>query len=116
IAHLRLRTHIVVQERIKNYTSDFANWPHDGRQMPFRSVTIKTTTTPDFTPDPISGADAFWQMVNGQHLKFQLECVDASNKPVQFSAPLIFISHNVVSPLNVAALKNIRDAYRASQQ
>lgn len=73
------------------------------REMPLRSVTIKTRITPNLNDPqnspaiPGSGQEAFWPMIklpDGQDVDFQFKMLgeDWEGKAVEFTSPLIFVS------------------------
>jgi hypothetical protein len=107
IAYLFQRKFILVREPVKMYSN---------RDLPFKSLEIRTRFTPDIV-DPASDAqsalfglsdEAFWVRVpkSGQNedYQFHLVGIDWAGKPVEFTQPLIFISENV--DLKVAAPPN----------
>jgi hypothetical protein len=91
-AHLRSREFVIVRQQ---------EMPYGGyRGVPFRSVTIATSTTPDLVPAAesviVAGTGAAWIRVKDQagqavDLEFQLTAVDRRGRPLSTSRPLAFI-------------------------
>ena len=95
IAYLYQRIFILVREPSRNYSH---------RDIPFRTVTLKTRATPDLV-DP-SGSDvggygqaAFWpRVVAGQNIvdfHFLMSATDWEGRVIEFTAPLIFVDKNI---------------------
>ncbi len=114
-AYLRQRMYIVIREPLKTY--DLV--PNQGREMPFSSVRITTTVTPNID-DPAnpasqvySGQTAFWVRVHGEDFMFHLVGTDHGGNTTEFTAPLIFcdntIAHNGGSTQPLA--KYVKPAY-----
>lgn len=97
VALLRQYTYIVVREPVREYPR--RAYPHQGREMPFTRIEVKTRVTPHLLkptdpPAAIGGATyAFWIMDNetGGDLPFALVGTDAAARPVPFTMPLVFI-------------------------
>ncbi len=94
VAYLFQRMFILVKERDRSYSH---------RDLPFRTVTLKTRVTPDLA-DPLGsaiaphGMEAFWPRVmvgaTPQDFQFHLSAIDWEGRPVEFTAPLIFVSRS----------------------
>jgi len=109
-AYLRQRVFLVIRERERRFT-DLALKTQDGaiflnRQLPFTSVRILTTTTPNLD-DPatsailINGSKSqrlFRPSVNGQPFAFQCSATDLDGRAVQFELPMIFMENTLASP------------------
>src|SRR4029077_5132095 len=74
---------------------------YSGRDMPFRSITLKTESTPNLNVASGGlgrGEDAFWPRIDlgGGPLDFQfsLEGTDWEGRPREWTAPLIFVKRN----------------------
>ncbi|HEV8578673.1 MAG TPA: hypothetical protein VGX68_06275 [Thermoanaerobaculia bacterium] len=75
---------------------------YSGRDMPFRSITLKTESTPNLNLASGGfglGEDAFWPRIDlgGGPVDFQfhLEGTDWEGRPREWTAPLIFVKRNV---------------------
>lgn len=94
VAYLYQRKFIIVREPTRSYSQ---------RDMPFRSVTIKTKNTPNL--DVASGTfggfgdTAFWPRIDvgGGPFDFQFHVrgVDWEGRPVEWTMPLLFVNANV---------------------
>ena len=75
---------------------------YGGRDMPFRSITLKTETTPNLnlaSGDFGLGTGAFWPRIDTgggpQDFQFLLEGTDWEGRTLEWTAPLIFVGSNV---------------------
>jgi hypothetical protein len=98
-AYLFQRMYIIVRQRELSYTH---------RDIPFRSVAIKTRVTPNLDDPtlpassviPAAGQEAFWPRVtlaSGESVDFPFHLVgsDWEGRLVEFTAPLIFVSLDI---------------------
>ncbi|WP_316174549.1 hypothetical protein [Bradyrhizobium sp. SZCCHNRI1073] len=109
-AYLRQRLFIVMREKIKNYDARTDSW-----KVPFKSLAIDFTTTPPLDdPKGISRSSApggfwaktaFWPSVDGNLLNFPVTGVDWADKPVRFSAPLLFIEYDASAPAGASDMQ-----------
>ena len=86
-AYLRQRVLIILRQPTKTYQH---------RQMPFRSVTIKTVATPNLdlpANNDIFGLkeNAFWPRVLGQDFLFHVVATEWDGREIDFLTPLAFI-------------------------
>jgi hypothetical protein len=111
-AYLRRREWIVVKEPTRTYP---ALTTREGREMPFRSVTIAPLVTPDLAAitEPlvsIPGAgNAFWPRLGSgstiTDFEFKVYATDPDGREIQFTAPLAFIPLSTnTTPLSVEAV------------
>ena len=124
IAYLFQRIFIIVREPLRTY---------EPRSMPFRSVRIKTTVTPNLdNPDNHDfvgtlGLSAFWPFVEApgggfKPFLFQVVATDWSGTTSEFGVPLAFVDLNVnnsqpgaiISSYNSASA-DLRDAMLGGQ-
>jgi hypothetical protein len=87
--------YIIVRQPVKTFPAPFQ--PHDGRELPFRTVRITTRMTPPLE-DPgasemIPGAlqSAFWPRVQMKDFRFHAVGVDWSGNRSEFTMPMAFI-------------------------
>jgi hypothetical protein len=126
-AYLRKRAFIVVKEPVKS---------HKDRDMPLRSVRIRTVVTPDLDaydgaqagdtkvlkPPPSNqtnfyGEAAFWPRVGGEDFLFNIAASDFDGKTIEFSAPLIFVLHSTgTNTDNPGDTENICARYEADNE
>jgi hypothetical protein len=105
VAYLFQRMFILVRQPRRDYSH---------RQMPFRTVILKTRITPNLA-DPTSsaigglGQEAFWPRVVSDagivDFQFHLSGSDWQGRTSEFTMPLIFVSKNVdETPASIAAV------------
>jgi hypothetical protein len=89
----------VIQPLIDHDATDTAVPPTDGRQIPFRSVRLQTTTTPDITEFALPGSTfvkelAFFPVLVGTTTDFVFEAtaIDRDGRTVDVSMPMAFVS------------------------
>ena len=91
-AFLQQRQFLIVRDPLKTFgLGDM----YDGRKLPYRSVRIKTSTTPDLDPhSPDLGPDdarAFYPYVQGSPFPFHLEGLDWTGRSIEWTQALAFI-------------------------
>ncbi|MCW2493122.1 MAG: hypothetical protein JWN47_2486, partial [Frankiales bacterium] len=107
VAYMRQHMFIVIREPEKDYAG--APYVHSGREMPLTRVRIDTKTTPDIDPPSfIAGGASFWVDVGTGHFPFKLTGTDLAGKPVDFLAPLIFVSLSETT-LDPVAAEYVKD-------
>ncbi len=93
-AYLRQHMYVVVRERTLSYPADV--FTHQGRELPFASnITINDAVTPDIDPPTaIAAGDgfSFWIDVGGAPFQFSCTATDLAGSPIDFLAPLVFMS------------------------
>jgi hypothetical protein len=100
-AFLRQRRFIVLREPERRFPA--AGQAHQGRKLPFTTLTCLTRQTPDLRPTAFeavvklpnsSDADAFWPIVQGTTTpaRFEFEALDLAGRPIVFTSPAIFVS------------------------
>ncbi|MCX5256819.1 hypothetical protein OOK27_22235 [Streptomyces canus] len=98
IAGLRKHHFILVREPEKTY--DPAEFPHGGREMPFRSVRITTLFTPTAEPEDLTDRGAFWVMKEPPSqsvpVPFHIVGTDVVGERADFDAALIFVPQSLV--------------------
>lgn len=110
-AYLIQRMYVVVREPVRDYGEPSSA---RSRQIPFRTVRIETARTPDI--DNIGsgigskGQQCFWPKVGGTEFAFRMTAVDRAGRPVEFTAPLIFVSRqwSLYTPGNPLTNASIR--------
>ncbi len=120
-AYLRQRLFIVVRERERTYVdpslSNKAGTVFLHRQMPFTSVRIVTTVTPNLDqPGSAAGGITgfmdqrlFWPCVNGEPFNFECVGTDLDGRAVQFDLPMIFMDNTLASPRNLVGSRLVAD-------
>ncbi len=112
-AYLRQRLFLIVRERERRFadpTLTSANAERlFQRQMPFTSVRILTSVTPnldqpDLAPSTVLGQQLFFPHVNGQPYRFACAATDIDGRGVQFELPMLFMDNTLANPgpLNTA--------------
>ncbi len=120
IAYLFQRMFIVVREPIKRFggsgLKDSAGRSID-RAMPFKTIQITTTTTPDIDPPikiPGVGAhttDAFWPQIGKQDFLFHCIGQDQDGQRTEFTAPLAFIGVENFVAYDAAQMSKVETLY-----
>jgi hypothetical protein len=125
----RQRMFVVVREPERGYPGSVPNQPYGGRAMPWRTVRITTSVTPNLAapdgpnaeprtrvpsgPSTSYGSAAFWPMVPGAggptDFLFAMEGEDAQGRRCPFTAPLIFVRGGLSDSLDDT--RRIVDAY-----
>lgn len=119
-AFVRQRQFIVVTQPLREF---FA------RDTPFKRVRITTVKTPDL--NKVDGADphpltivkkpsssqpykekAFWPAVGNQDFYFHIIATDKDEKPIEFTAPLIFVRDDIAG--TAADMKNVAERYNST--
>ena len=107
VAYLFQRMFILVRQPQRSYSH---------REMPFRTVTLKTRVTPNLADPTTSaigslGQEAFWpRVVSGSgstivDFQFHLATTDWQGRASEFTLPLIFVGKNVdETPASIAAV------------
>lgn len=101
VALLRQYTYVVVRQPLREYPRSL--YPHNGREMPFVRIEMKTLITPHLCKpnvDPAIVRDgplvsdySFWMLdiATGRDVPFELVGYDAGGRAIPFSMPLIFV-------------------------
>ncbi len=100
VAYLRQRAFIIIKQPLLDFSSN--------NHMPFDSIEVVTSQTPDL--DPFDGSKAaaetkivdfgklgFWPRVGGEDFKFALIGRDAEGAAIEFSAPLIWLDNTLAN-------------------
>jgi hypothetical protein len=102
-AYLMQRMFIIVREPVREFPADgIDGMPYQGRDFPFRRITITTRMTPnlELPKNLFSGATfsarSFWPMFradggNAQDVRWNCIGTDWDNNTVQFSVPMAFL-------------------------
>src|SRR6185436_19540869 len=107
VAYNFQRMFILVRERTKSYGP---------RDLPFRSVEITTTFTPDLAKPELSDLDgktqeAFWPRLApgtpGSEFQFHLIGTDWQGQQTEFTAPLIFVSRTTNAGVDLDGIPTI---------
>lgn len=116
VALLRQFVYVIIREPVREYPP--LNYPHQGREMPFTRIQIKTLVTPHLlnpmTPpaslDPTSGS--FWMLDHntGRDVPFELIGFNAAGRAVPFSMPLIFVRRGETH------MNTVRDTWSTAKQ
>lgn len=120
-AYLRQRMFMIVREKVKHYddASQLRPFgPNDAtveHELPFTSVRMITTVTPDLAPpkktevEPNLGQLMFWPATgpgdSPTPFAFRMAGTDLDGREVQFELPLIFMSNSMASPRDKAGNK-----------
>jgi hypothetical protein len=92
VAALLQRTFITVQQPFRDYTG--AGYPFDGREMPLRTVTVNTATTPDLgdaSLDPGLPESRKVILPDGTPVPFHLTGTDLAGNPVHLTVGMFWI-------------------------
>ncbi len=118
IAYLFQRMYIVVRQPEKTFPAPFQ--PFDGREQPFRSVTITTPMTPPLE-DPaasemVAGAlqSAFWPRVQNKDFRFHCVAADWSGNRIEFTTPMAFA--DAIFAFDVGKMKSVTGTYNGQTQ
>jgi hypothetical protein len=117
-AYLRQKEYIVVVERERTYPdpegAGAVSRIKRNRNLPLRSVTVLTGTTPTLD-DPLTntayqvpslGVDAFWPRFSNGYFSFHMAGEDWEGQRIEFTAPLIWVSNiPVTQPAKMALVK-----------
>lgn len=123
IAYLFQRMFIIVREPLKQFgnsgLSDSAGRSID-RAMPFKSIQITTTTTPDIEP-PVEipgvgshATDAFWPQVGGTDFLFHCIGQDQDGQRTEFTAPLAFVGVENFVAYDATQMATLENLYQGS--
>ncbi len=121
-AYLRQRFFIVVRQPRLTYP-ETAPQPNAGRQMPYKTVELKTLVTPTLG-DPADpswsfetyGDHAFIPVVEGGALPFSIVGTDRDGQASEFTLPLVFVSYPdvaVIPPFTETDIAKVVDDYDA---
>ncbi|MFN0087374.1 MAG: hypothetical protein ACKVX9_18435 [Blastocatellia bacterium] len=116
-AYLRQRLYLKVEQETMKYGN--AADMSVNRQMPFRSITIKTPETPDLDqPENNSianqGKCTFWPQVCAKKFLFHLVKEDATGRISECDAPAIFVVYK--NRFNDAVMRAVRSAYAQAEE
>jgi hypothetical protein len=125
-AYLRQRFFIIVRERERRFAdttlTNKAGTVYFHRQLPFSSIRILTTITPNLDPPNANpsqvkslGQTMFWPHVNGQPFRFQCAATDLDGRAVQFELPMIFMDNTLVNPGPLSTAPNYAKAETNAQ-
>lgn len=103
-AYLMQRMYIILREPVRDYPANgLQGMQYQGRDFPFRRVTITTKTTPNLRQPSLTqlsgmSSNSFWpqfELDSGSPSDVLWTCIgrDWDNNDVQFSAPLAFIAN-----------------------
>ncbi|WP_299406930.1 hypothetical protein [uncultured Roseobacter sp.] len=105
-AFLRQRRFIVLREAVKSFPAP--GMVHDGRKLPFKTITCLTRKTPalDSPSNALSSVaglnemQAFWPVANneGSPFRFEFEAVDISGRRTTFKSNVIFVFKSLAFP------------------
>lgn len=99
-AFIRIRTFIMVKKPVLTYESGFSlsETGKTLRTLPFKTITIKTLTTPTLDPGaPGFGSTVtpvFEPHVGGRPFRFNVEAIDREGNVSQFSTPAVWVEGN----------------------
>ncbi|MBK6290692.1 MAG: apolipoprotein A1/A4/E family protein [Ignavibacteria bacterium] len=105
-AYLMQRMFIILKEPVREFPADgLDGMEYEGREFPFRRVTITTKMTPNLelpkplieSDDTLFSSNSFWPMfsIGGgapQDVRWNCIATDWDNNTVQFSVPLAFLT------------------------
>ncbi|EMA7399384.1 hypothetical protein J0801_27680 [Bacillus cereus] len=106
---------IEIQEPVKNYSEYADAYPFKGREMPFKSIRITTSSTPVLDNLNCNDSQPFWPMVNGKPFCFTMIGEDCEGKMITFERPLLCVPlpENGQIPWNQVVQKyNTNDSQR----
>jgi hypothetical protein len=123
LARLWQRMWIVVRQPVRTYAPTGPVDPNEGnigRKMPFESVRITNSVTPNLDDPggpqsealPGLGQSGFWPRVGGQDFLFHLIALDRYGQSVEMTTPLVFVGRDIaLGAANRETLKKIGVAY-----
>jgi hypothetical protein len=109
-AYLRFYQFVVVREPEKQYSKEPTDTSRDaveGRQIPFKTVRLKTLSTPHLNPMP-DKADG-WLQVDKRDFLFKIEAEDWDGRRCEFTAPLNFVAGTVAEARHYSFFHFARD-------
>lgn len=116
-AYLRQRFFVVVRTPVVEYP-DASPQPDGGREMPYKSVEIKTLVTPtlDNPSDPAHDFEskkdlAFFPFVGGKVFSFSIAGTDRDGQKSEFTMPLAFVSYPLAGDLTDTEIDQIAKDY-----
>ena len=132
---LRQYYRIIVTQPFLDYGTLAAGYPHARREMPLRTIELRTLETPKIDLEGISfkegGTQAqvdaaldhpFWVKVSGQLFPFDFDGLDGEERRVSMTKPMLFIPYSsvgdtdgVVSTFNIAPPASRRAAVRGQR-
>lgn len=100
-AYLMQRLYIILRQPVREFPANGVQGMHyQGRDIPFRKITITTKTTPNLKlPVALNGmsSNSFWPIwvLNGTDQDVQWTCIgrDWDNNDIHFSTPLAFLAN-----------------------
>lgn len=112
-AYLRQRHFIVLREPERRFPA--IGQAHQGRKLPFTTLTCLTRQTPDIDAVALPNLgehDALWPIVQGgtTPARFEFEALDLAGRPVVFSSFAIFVSKVFIDKKS-AQLHHVRAAW-----
>lgn len=92
VAYLQQEEYIVVKQPEVQYGAS-TGFPHQGREMPFRTLRITDRVTPLIRP-PATKPDAFWVVLRDSLEDFEFTVIgtDSEGRQVSFTMPLVFVA------------------------
>ena len=119
VATSRQVSFLVVREQVKSYdAADTFGVANNSRDLPFRSLTLKTLRTPDLDPKTsfvgsIPKNDCFVPYVSGAPFQWHFTGTDWNGNEVAFTAPGVFVIQDQALTPNPAT--SVRSTYNALQ-
>lgn len=123
VATLRQHTYVVVKQPVKSYAAGATfGIVNDSRDLPFRSIEIKTQQTPDLEKPSLhrfgspGSDDVFRMVVNGKDFPFHCVGTDWIGRQIEFTTPAVFVSQPEAlaeTYSGAPGAKAVRDAYNA---
>lgn len=117
-APLEQRTFLVVTQPVLNFPDAAGLMPTNGRQVPFRSVRIRTVVTPPYTRSALPGSgttltNCYFPVdaASGQDVEFLATAVDRDGRPVDLRMPMAFVFGPIAD--QVDAMATVRQAWNS---
>jgi hypothetical protein len=89
-AALVQQNYLVVNEPLKDFRPMLGLYRNAGRDNPFRTARIVTTSTTAIDPVP-AGATTVWPQSGGQDMRWNVVCTDVEDRTVELSMPMLFM-------------------------
>ncbi|MGO9912920.1 MAG: hypothetical protein ACLPQS_17405 [Acidimicrobiales bacterium] len=115
VAYLVQQQFVEITEPSKTYPGTSPE-PFEGRQNPFRTIKVKTSTTPPLDPPSFISTNesegAFWPMASGSPVPFSFQGLDFEGRTADFTTNVIWVDEEVAFDYTTS-VPNIEADYTA---
>ncbi|NLA28946.1 MAG: hypothetical protein GX875_04745, partial [Propionibacterium sp.] len=94
IGYLRQYEQIIITQPTLHYEAFRGGYPHDGREMPLRSIEFTTLVSPELAAS--NSKNAFWLRDEQGDVAFDFVATDWRGRRISSSRPLMFIPYEAV--------------------